>query len=133
MSPARRSLSPVAVQCLVYLSFAAPIGLYGEAWPDARHEFGQTAGALGAVITAYSLGRTATSATDGMWPFSWISRMPVSSSRFQVDALTPRSGGFGGSVTRSFERAMRVSPGGSVKWFFLPRLAGGPYDAPIPI
>lgn len=62
MSRPRRSLSPVAVQCLVYLSFA-PIGLYGAAWPDARHEFGQGAGALGVVITAYSLGRTSTSAT----------------------------------------------------------------------
>jgi hypothetical protein len=47
----------------VYLSFAAPIGLYGAAWPDARHEFGQTAGALGAVVTAYSIGRTSTSAS----------------------------------------------------------------------
>ena len=63
MSRPDRSLSPVAVQCLVYLSFAAPIGLYGAAWPAARHEFGQTAGALGVVITAYSIGRTSTSAS----------------------------------------------------------------------
>ena len=63
MPSSRRSLSPVAVQCLVYLSFAAPIGLYGAAWPDARHEFGQSAGALGAVVAAYSIGRTSTSAS----------------------------------------------------------------------
>jgi fucose permease len=51
------------VQCLVYAAFAAPLGMYGAAWPDARHLFAQSAGALGALGVAYGIGRTATSAS----------------------------------------------------------------------
>jgi len=52
------------VECLIFLSFGAPIGMLGAGWPDARHLFGQSSGALAWATGGYGLGRlvTATSA-----------------------------------------------------------------------
>lgn len=52
------------MECLIFLSFGAPIGMLGAGWPDARHLFGQSSGALGWAAGAYGIGRllTATSA-----------------------------------------------------------------------
>lgn len=70
-SPARRS--PLLVQCLTYLTFAAPLGMYGAAWPDVRGELGQSAGSLGVVMTAYGVGRMTTSASA----LVVLSRVPI--------------------------------------------------------
>lgn len=51
------------VQCLVFASFAAPLAMYGAAWPDARSLFDQSSAALGTLATAYGVGRMATSAS----------------------------------------------------------------------
>src|SRR5437868_8441759 len=41
-----------------------------------------------------------------MWPLSWMMVMAVSSSSRNVAALTPRSGGVGGSLSLCFSLAM---------------------------
>jgi len=60
------------VECLIFLSFGAPIGMLGAGWPDARYLFGQSSGALGWAAGAYGVGRlvTATSALPILrrWP-----------------------------------------------------------------
>lgn len=52
------------MECLIFLSFGAPIAMLGAGWPEARHLFGQSSGALGIAAGGYGLGRllTATSA-----------------------------------------------------------------------
>lgn len=52
------------MECLVFVSFGAPVAMLGAGWPDARDLFGQSSGALGWVAGAYGVGRlvTATSA-----------------------------------------------------------------------
>lgn len=60
---ASRGTSPLVVQCLVFASFAAPLAMYGAAWPDARSLFDQSSAALGTLATAYGIGRMATSAS----------------------------------------------------------------------
>lgn len=52
------------VECLIFLSFGAPIAMLGAGWPEARHLFGQSSGALGIAAGGYGIGRllTATSA-----------------------------------------------------------------------
>lgn len=52
------------MECLVFLSFGAPIGMLGAGWPEARHLFGRSPSSLGIVAAGYGLGRlvTATSA-----------------------------------------------------------------------
>lgn len=52
------------MECLIFLSFGAPIGMLGAGWPEARHLFGQSSGALGIAAAGYGMGRlvTATSA-----------------------------------------------------------------------
>ncbi len=61
--PDRRH-DPLLVECLIFLAFGAPIGMLGAGWPEARHLFGQTTGALGIAAAGYGMGRlvTATSA-----------------------------------------------------------------------
>ncbi|MGN6693046.1 MAG: MFS transporter [Aquihabitans sp.] len=60
------------MECLIFLSFGAPIGMLGAGWPDARQLFGQSSGALGWAAGAYGIGRlvTATSALPILrrWP-----------------------------------------------------------------
>lgn len=55
---------PLLVECLVFLSFGAPIGMLGAGWPEGRELFGQSSGALGIAAAGYGIGRlvTATSA-----------------------------------------------------------------------
>lgn len=69
--PAARR-DPLLVECLIFVSFGAPIGMLGAGWPDARHLFGQSSGALGWAAGAYGIGRllTATSALPILrrWP-----------------------------------------------------------------
>jgi fucose permease len=60
--PARRHHS-LLVQCLVYASFGTPIGMLGAGWPEGRHLFGRSAGALGLVAAGYGLGRLVTATT----------------------------------------------------------------------
>ncbi len=55
--------SPLAVQAVVFASFAAPIGMVGAAWPEGRVRVDRPAAALGLVVTGYGLGRLSTSAT----------------------------------------------------------------------
>jgi fucose permease len=57
--PARRQ-DPLLVECLIFLSFGAPIAMLGAGWPEARHLFGQSDGALGIAAGAYGFGRLAT-------------------------------------------------------------------------
>lgn len=51
------------VQCLVYVAFAAPVGMMGAGWPEARHLYGRSSGSLGILATGYGLGRLVTSPT----------------------------------------------------------------------
>jgi fucose permease len=55
---------PLLVECLLFLSFGAPIGMLGAGWPEGRELFGQSSGALGIAAAGYGMGRlvTATSA-----------------------------------------------------------------------
>lgn len=64
MTRPARIHDPLVVECLIFLSFGAPIAMLGAGWPDARHLFGQSDGALGVAAAAYGIGRllTATSA-----------------------------------------------------------------------
>jgi len=48
---------------MIYLAIAAPLGIYGAAWPQSQQQFGQDSGALGFLVLAYGLGRLSTSAT----------------------------------------------------------------------
>ena len=52
------------MECLIFLSFGAPIAMLGAGWPEARHLFGQSGGALAWPASLYGIGRlvTATSA-----------------------------------------------------------------------
>ena len=52
------------MECGIFLAFGAPIGMLGAGWPEARHLFGQSSGALGVAAAGYGIGRllTATSA-----------------------------------------------------------------------
>lgn len=52
------------VECAIFLSFGAPIGMLGAGWPEARALFDRSTGSLGVVAAGYGLGRlvTATSA-----------------------------------------------------------------------
>jgi predicted MFS family arabinose efflux permease len=58
----RARTSSLLVQCLVYLSIGAPIGMLGAGWPDARDRFDASVGALGLVAAGYGIGRVVTSA-----------------------------------------------------------------------
>ncbi|MCU1358538.1 MAG: hypothetical protein JWM89_3956 [Acidimicrobiales bacterium] len=60
---AARRHSALLVQCTAYVAFAAPIGMLGAGWPEARHAYGRSSSALGILAAGYGLGRLATSAT----------------------------------------------------------------------
>jgi predicted MFS family arabinose efflux permease len=53
--------SPHLVQCMVYVSFAMPIGMLGAGWPAAHHTFGRSTGALGILALVAGIGRLVTS------------------------------------------------------------------------
>ncbi len=53
------------MECAIFLAFGAPIGMLGAGWPEARHLFGQSSGALGIVAAGYGMGRLVT-ATSGL-------------------------------------------------------------------
>ncbi len=55
--------SPLPAQCLVFLAFAMPLGVYPAGWPQERGAFGQSAAALGTLAAVYGVGRLATSAS----------------------------------------------------------------------
>jgi fucose permease len=59
-----RREDPLVVECLIFLAFGAPVAMLGAGWPEARHLFGQSSGALGIAAGGYGIGRllTATSA-----------------------------------------------------------------------
>lgn len=61
--PPRRH-DPLLVECVIFVAFGAPIGMLGAGWPEARHLFGQSTGALALAAGGYGMGRlvTATSA-----------------------------------------------------------------------
>ncbi|MGI8938362.1 MAG: MFS transporter [Iamia sp.] len=63
---ASRGTSPLVVQCLVFLCFAMPLGVFPSAWPEARSMFDQSAAALGTLATAYGIGRLSTSASASL-------------------------------------------------------------------
>ncbi|MCU1369454.1 MAG: Arabinose efflux permease family protein, partial [Ilumatobacteraceae bacterium] len=48
------------MECVIFLSFGAPIAMLGAGWPEARHLFSQSDGALGVAAGAYGFGRLAT-------------------------------------------------------------------------
>ncbi|MEX0768809.1 MAG: MFS transporter [Microthrixaceae bacterium] len=55
--------SPLVVECMIYLAIAAPLGIYGAAWPVSQQQFDRDSGSLGLLVLAYGLGRLSTSAT----------------------------------------------------------------------
>ena len=60
-----RRVSPVGVECVVYLAFGMPVAMLGVAWPTLRDELGRADGDLGILVLAYGLGRLVTSASSG--------------------------------------------------------------------
>ncbi len=55
-----RRRDPLLVECLIFLSFGAPIAMLGAGWPEARHLFGQSGGALAWPASLYGIGRLVT-------------------------------------------------------------------------
>lgn len=65
VTPSTRRVSPIAVECLVYLAFGMPVAMLGVAWPTLRDDLGRADGDLGVLVLAYGLGRLVTSASSG--------------------------------------------------------------------
>ena len=47
-----RRVSPVGVECVVYLAFGMPVAMLGVAWPTLRDELGRADGDLGILVLA---------------------------------------------------------------------------------
>jgi len=65
VTPSTRRVSPIGVECVVYLAFGMPVAMLGVAWPTLRDELGRADGDLGVLVLAYGLGRLVTSASSG--------------------------------------------------------------------
>ena len=65
VTPSTRRVSPIGVECFVYLAFGMPVAMLGVAWPTLRDDLGRADGDLGVLVLAYGLGRLATSASGG--------------------------------------------------------------------
>lgn len=65
MTPSTRRVSPIGVECVVYLAFGMPVAMLGVAWPTLQEELGRADGDLGVLVLAYGLGRLVTSASSG--------------------------------------------------------------------
>jgi fucose permease len=61
MSATSRSKLIVGSASLTFLSFAAPVAMFGVMWPDVRDRFDQSLGALGIVSFVYGVSRMSTS------------------------------------------------------------------------
>lgn len=92
-----RRRDPLLVECLIFLSFGAPIAMLGAGWPEARDLYGQSGGALAWPASLYGIGRLVTAPSA----LPILRRWPIRRANAVLGAVLAGAGA-AVAVTRSF-------------------------------